>query len=150
MTPPAATVVPASASRFARDVVRGLSRQPKQLDARYFYDAVGSALFDAICELPWYPVTRAERRLLDTRGDELAERLDGVERLVELGPGNGAKLRKVLDACRRRGRLPAVHLVDVSPSALAAARRNVRAAGVREVTSASGDVRTRPRSARRS
>lgn len=134
MTPPTADVVPAS-SRFGRDVVRGLSRQPKQLDARYFYDAVGSALFDAICQLPWYPVTRAERRLLETRGDELAERLSGVERLVELGPGNGVKLRKVVDALKRRGPLPSVHLVDVSASALVAARRNVRTAGVGRVTS---------------
>jgi len=44
---------------FADDVRYYLSLQPPQLPSRYFYDALGSALFEAICQLPWYPVTRA-------------------------------------------------------------------------------------------
>ena len=47
---------------FVADVAEYLQRTPRQLPSRYFYDALGSALFDAICRLPWYRVTRAETR----------------------------------------------------------------------------------------
>ena len=50
--------------RLAEDVRRGLGRRQKQLQPRYLYDALGSQLFEAICELPEYRITRAERRLL--------------------------------------------------------------------------------------
>ena len=51
--------------QFADDVQYYLSLQPRQLPSRYFYDGLGSAIFEAICRLPWYHVTRAEERLLD-------------------------------------------------------------------------------------
>src|SRR5437660_6877669 len=50
--------------RFADDVAYYLALTPRQLPSRYFYDALGSALFDAICRLPWYRISRAEQRLL--------------------------------------------------------------------------------------
>ena len=53
------------ATGFASDVARDLQLQPKQLQSKYLYDALGSSLFDAICRLPWYRITRAERRLLE-------------------------------------------------------------------------------------
>ena len=49
---------------FVSDVADYLQHTPRQLPSRYFYDALGSALFDAICRLPWYQVTRAETALL--------------------------------------------------------------------------------------
>ena len=49
---------------FALDVQYYLSQDPRQLPSRYLYDALGSCLFEAICRLPWYPITRAETRLL--------------------------------------------------------------------------------------
>ena len=57
---------------FAADVVRDLQRTPKQLQSRYLYDALGSSLFDAICRLPWYQITRAEARLLRQHAREIA------------------------------------------------------------------------------
>lgn len=112
---------------FAEDVRRGLEGKPKMLLARYFYDALGSQLFEAICLLPWYPITRAERRLLVRHAAEMVEGLGDVGAIVELGPGSGEKLDLVAQAAvaRRRGAI-AVHLVDISDKALALARANLQ------------------------
>ena len=58
---------------FAEDVRRGLTATPKVLQPHYFYDALGSALFNAICELPEYYVTRAETEILTQHAAEIAE-----------------------------------------------------------------------------
>lgn len=105
---------------FAADVGYYLSLTPPQLPSRYFYDDLGSALFEAICRLPWYTITRAEMRLLSAHGAEVFRCLPSLANIVELGPGKGEKLRALLDASARRSALN-VHLVDVSASALAAA-----------------------------
>jgi dimethylhistidine N-methyltransferase len=109
--------------RFADDVQDSLSQTPRQLPSRYLYDALGSALFDAICELPWYGITRAESRLLAAHASELHAILQPLEAIVELGPGNGEKLRLVLEAGP-----PSevdVHLVDLSVRALDTATRTL-------------------------
>ena len=54
-------------AQFAADLGDSLGRTPRQIPSRYFYDPLGSALFEAICELPWYQITRAESRLLIDR-----------------------------------------------------------------------------------
>lgn len=110
-----------SRSRFAMDVRGFLTLRPRQLPSRYLYDDLGSALFEAICHLPWYPLTRSELRLLQEHArDIFSPRFSAA---IELGPGNGSKLSALLEAAgSRRGRLD-VHLVDVSESALAQARR---------------------------
>ena len=59
---------PAPVDSLAGDVEYYLALTPRQLPSRYFYDALGSALFEAICELPWYRITRAERALLARHG----------------------------------------------------------------------------------
>ena len=128
MTYPVATVgsVDASIASLAADVRYYLTQTPRQLPSSALYDALGSALFDAICELPWYPVTRAERRLITAhRGDIMAAA--GPQRLVELGPGNGEKLRLLLGdpGDQAASTVRRIDLVDVSPSALAAASRLV-------------------------
>ena len=84
--------------RFADDVAYYLALTPRQLPSRYFYDALGSALFDAICRLPWYGVTRAELRLLTAHGRQLLARLPGLTTIIELGTGNGEKLAALVDA----------------------------------------------------
>ena len=53
-------------AEFAAEVERDLALSPKQLQSKYLYDALGSSLFDAICRLPWYKITRSETRLLAT------------------------------------------------------------------------------------
>ena len=103
---------------FAEDVRHFLSLTPRQLPSRYLYDPLGSALFDAICELPWYGITRAESRLLASHRDQIMEQLPGLSRIVELGPGDGRKLQTLVE--RTSGPLT-VHLVDVSAVALARA-----------------------------
>ena len=115
-----ATAPPGATDRFAIDVQDFLTRRPRQLPSRYLYDELGSALFEAICRLPWYPLTRAELRLLEAHGRDILNA--GVTTVIELGSGSGAKLSALIAAAGSgRGRLE-VHLVDVSGSALAQAR----------------------------
>ena len=110
--------------QFTADVREFLSRRPRQLPSRYLYDGLGSALFDAICHLPWYGVTRAERRLLARDAHVVLSR--GYRTLIELGPGNGSKLASLLAASQRPDdcRL-LVYLVDVSSEALQQATRTL-------------------------
>jgi L-histidine Nalpha-methyltransferase len=106
------------ATSFAHDVRHYLQLTPRQLPSQYLYDALGSALFDAICELPWYGITRAEMRLLAAHRGEIFDRVAGLTRLVELGPGDGRKLRTLVEGTSDP---VVVHLVDVSAGALARA-----------------------------
>ena len=118
-----AAIASAPAREFAEEVRHFLTQQPRQLPSRYLYDDLGSALFEAICRLPWYPLTRAELRLLARHARQILDR--EVTSIVELGPGSGAKLSAlVTGAGSGRGRLD-LHLVDVSRSALAQAGRTL-------------------------
>ena len=94
-------------------VRRGLTATPRRLPPELFYDALGSRLFDAICELPEYLLTRAESALLD---EHAAAMLGAPRRIVELGGGSGDRVVRLLGTAR--GRRPDVHLVDVSATAL--------------------------------
>ena len=109
----------AATAQFASDVQYYLSQQPRQLPSRYFYDDLGSALFDAICRLPWYGVTRAELRLLASHGRQILSRVPDLTTIIELGPGNGEKLIALVDAGRAGGGHLDLRLVDISGSALA-------------------------------
>jgi L-histidine Nalpha-methyltransferase len=113
----------ASAAPFASDVQYYLALHPRQLPSRYFYDALGSALFEAICHLPWYRITRAELRLLEAHGREILSRVPRLSTLVELGPGNGEKLTTLVEAGRIASSRLHLHLIDVSPTALGVAER---------------------------
>src|SRR4029079_9676084 len=62
-------------AEFAADVRRDLALAPKQLQSKYLYDALGSSLFEAICRLPWYRITRAESGLLTTHAREVVTAL---------------------------------------------------------------------------
>jgi dimethylhistidine N-methyltransferase len=87
---------------FARDVAAGLNASPKRLPCRYFYDQLGSQLFEAICELPEYYLTRAETEILQTHANEIAALFPVATDLVELGSGAAAKTRVLIDAFLRR------------------------------------------------
>lgn len=87
---------------FAGDVRAGLTATPKTLPPRWFYDALGSALFDAICFLPEYYVMRAEAEVLTAHRDEIAQAFGGNVRLVELGSGAARKTRILLDVLTER------------------------------------------------
>jgi L-histidine N-alpha-methyltransferase len=115
---------PAAIDSLAGDVQYYLMLSPRQLPSRYFYDALGSALFEAICELPWYGITRAEHALLSRHGREIFARTSPAT-VIELGPGSGDKLGALLAARRPRLPRPLIHLVDVSAAALEHATRTV-------------------------
>jgi dimethylhistidine N-methyltransferase len=124
-------------SRFAVDIGQSLTRQPRELPSRYFYDALGSSLFDAICHLPWYRITRAESRLLAAHRDAIHRLLEPLARVVELGPGNGEKLKLLLEGAGHRRAPIDLHLVDVSNRARQTAAQALDAvANVRIVTHA--------------
>jgi uncharacterized SAM-dependent methyltransferase len=97
------TLKGAAVRSLAADVRYYLSQSPRQLPSRALYDTLGSALFDAICHLPWYPVTRAERRLIDAQRGEIFDAAANPDRLVELGCGNGDKLNLLLGPRGERG-----------------------------------------------
>lgn len=79
------------------DVIQGLTHTPKTLPPRYFYDDRGSELFEQICELPEYYLTRTETQILQDYAGEIAK-ITGPCELVELGSGSSTKTRIILDA----------------------------------------------------
>ena len=107
-----------SKSTLAIDVVEGLSANPKQLPSKYLYDSLGSQLFQAICELPWYNITNGEIRLLKQCSKAIMSRANSPRILVELGSGNGSKMLSLLSNWQLGQQSPVVHFVDISPAAL--------------------------------
>lgn len=103
---------------FARDVRQGLTASPKHLPCRYFYDREGSLLFEAICALPEYYLTRAEHSILEREAKAIVERLPAGVTLVELGSGSAAKTRLVIEALLRSGRRLRYVPIDISPTML--------------------------------
>jgi dimethylhistidine N-methyltransferase len=97
-------------SAFARDAVEDLSQSPKRLSPKYFYDAAGSELFEAITRLPEYYPTRTELSILERRGAEIARILPESAALVEFGAGATTKARLLLKRCRFGAYVP----VDIS------------------------------------
>jgi L-histidine N-alpha-methyltransferase len=99
------------------DVAAGLGATRKSLPPKWFYDARGSQLFEAITRLPEYYPTRVERAILAEHADEIARRT-GAKSLIELGSGSSEKTRLLLDALTTRGTLGAFIPFDVSAAAL--------------------------------
>jgi L-histidine Nalpha-methyltransferase len=83
-----------------KDVIQGLSQNPKTLSPKYFYDDPGSLLFEKICELPEYYPTRTEAWILNQYADEIVE-ITGCCELIELGSGSSTKTRLLLDAYQK-------------------------------------------------
>lgn len=83
---------------FAEDVRAGLTAQPKTLPPKYFYDALGSQLFEAICLLPEYYPTRAEAEIFQRHAAEIVSQLPAPLGVVELGSGSSVKTRLLIEA----------------------------------------------------
>jgi len=118
--PRIAQVVPSAQfiSDFCSDVVLGLSHPgQKELPSKYLYDEVGSALFDAICTLPEYGLSRAGMRMLKAYSGEIVSRVPGPVFVAELGSGSGQQTRWILEALARRQRVN-YYPIDISGSAL--------------------------------
>jgi L-histidine N-alpha-methyltransferase len=107
---------------MAVDVRSGLGNAPRSLPPKYFYDDEGSRLFDAICDLPEYYLTRAEHELLDRHATAIVGRLAPHEApaLVELGSGMARKTGLLIRALYARGGSPRYVPFDIAPAALAA------------------------------
>jgi L-histidine Nalpha-methyltransferase len=103
-----------------RDVFDGLTQTPKTLPPKWFYDSVGSDLFDQITRLPEYYPTRAEAQILRGRSADIAAASD-ADTLVELGSGTSEKTRMLLDALRDSGSLRRFIPFDVDAGMLNAA-----------------------------
>jgi dimethylhistidine N-methyltransferase len=119
-------------TEFAADVRRDLALAPKQLQSKYLYDTLGSSLFEAICRLPWYRITRAERGLLERHAPAIVARFcagEGeapvVPLIVELGCGSGEKIVILAEALQSAGGRGRVHLIDISSQALEQSERTL-------------------------
>jgi dimethylhistidine N-methyltransferase len=108
---------------FADELAAGLRAQPRSVAPKWFYDAVGSALFDRICALPEYYPTRTELALLDRHAAEMAAVIGAGAEIVEFGAGSSVKVRLLLAALQRpAGFVP----VDISGAHLVAAAARLR------------------------
>lgn len=113
-------------SRFASDTARGLaSEKQKSIPSRYFYDELGSVLFEAITLLPEYGLTRADERVLQTHSRELPKFIQDPIAVAELGSGSGRKTRSILEALRAQPNDFSYVPIDVSSSALASCSKEL-------------------------
>lgn len=114
----------ASAVLIGHDLLDGLSSRPLTIPSKYFYDDRGSALFEAICDLPEYYLTRTELALLDDVSCSIAE-ITCAQELVELGAGTARKTHHLIDALlKQEGHLHYAAL-DISEYAIAKATENL-------------------------
>jgi len=112
-------------SEFAADVRESLTKPgQRELPSKYLYDEVGSALFEAICLLPEYGLTRADTRLLQENAAEIVSRIPSPVRVAELGSGSGKKTRWILEALSRR-QITYYYPIEISPHALAACEKEL-------------------------
>jgi dimethylhistidine N-methyltransferase len=112
-------------SSFAVEVLEGLSAPQKKISPRFFYDDLGSALFEAITLLPEYGLTRADERLLRIHGSDIVAEAGAVAIVAELGSGSGKKTRHVLEAFCRLHSLVSYRPIDVSQAALLACEKEL-------------------------
>lgn len=119
------TLLPRHVSEFAADVRDGLTKSgQRELPSKYLYDEVGSALFETICLLPEYGLTRADARLLQRNAPEIVGQLRSPVLVAELGSGSGKKTRWILEALSRRQRTY-YFPIEISPSALEACEKEL-------------------------
>lgn len=112
-------------AEFAADVCKGLTKPgQKELPSKYFYDTTGSKLFEAICELPEYGLTRADERLLRMYASEIVDFVPGPVMVAELGSGNGRKSRRILEALSGH-RQTFYYPIEISATALAMCQREL-------------------------
>jgi dimethylhistidine N-methyltransferase len=105
-------------NQFATDVLEGLTSRPKTLAPKYFYDALGSQLFEAICRLPEYYLTRAETEIFERYATEIVAQSPEPVSVVELGSGSSIKTRLLIEAILARQTELHYQPIDISASIL--------------------------------
>ena len=125
MQPVLKLAVSPAIAEFAEDVRTGLTKSgQREILSKYLYDEVGSALFEAICLLAEYGLTRADTRLLSSNAGEMVARMPLPAHVAELGSGSGKKTRWILEAIARRQ--PTFYYpIEISPAALAACEKEL-------------------------
>jgi L-histidine N-alpha-methyltransferase len=118
-----APAVAEAGADFAHDVAAGLTAQPRHLHCRYFYDEQGSLLFEQICALPEYYLTRAETEILSRHAAELAALVPVGGTLVELGSGSSVKTRLLIEALLHRHGQLHYAAIDISRTMLESSAR---------------------------
>lgn len=119
---------PPSLSPFAHAVAVGLDERPRSLPAVWHYDALGSTLFEAICLLPEYDLTRVENMLLETHAAAVLEKVGHVSEVLELGSGVASKTIALIRAAMCQASPVCYRPIDVSIVALREAERRLNAA----------------------
>jgi len=119
------TIAAIKANLFALLVREGLTKpDQKELPSKFFYDELGSSLFECICRLPEYGLTRAEERIFKRYAQDIVSRLPEAVAVAELGSGSGKKTRLLLHAlCRQRAL--SYYPIEISHEALASCEREL-------------------------
>ena len=115
-----------AAVSFAKDARAGLTASPKTLPAKYFYDELGSQLFESICLLPEYYLTRAEDEILEQHAGEIVKSVGAPFDIVELGSGSAKKTRHIIAATLAYQPSLSYRPIDISASALDASAEALR------------------------
>jgi L-histidine N-alpha-methyltransferase len=110
-------------SSFAEEIRLGLLSTPRRLFPKYFYDELGSQLFEAICLLPEYYLTRAENEIMERYAAEMVAAVEGHKRLLELGSGSASKTRRIIEALLREQEELLYIPIDISATALETSSR---------------------------
>ena len=105
-------------AEFSADIRKGLTSNPKHLFPKYLYDELGSRLFEAICEVDEYYLTRAEDEILRNHAEEIVATIPDCRTLIELGSGSAQKTRRLIDSLMRQRDQLLFIPVDISASAL--------------------------------
>ena len=105
-------------SAFADDVRNGLTAMPKQLPPKYFYDALGSHLFEAICQLPEYYLTRAETAIFERHASAIVAAIHDLTSIAEFGSGSAVKSRYLIAALLAQRATVHYQPLDISPKIL--------------------------------
>lgn len=108
-----------SKHKFATDLLLGLSAQPKHIPSKYFYDDIGSRLFQKIMSLPEYYLTKCEMQILETHASDIVNKLgNGPVNIVELGAGDGSKTKLILKSFFEKNIPITYYPLDISSDAL--------------------------------
>ena len=113
-------------SNFAQDVIEGLTKHPKTLPSKYFYDQIGDKIFQEIMEMPEYYLTQAEREILSEQSHAIIQRFPQQPfDLIELGAGDGTKTQRLIEALLEADRSFTYRPLDISPNSQAALKERL-------------------------